>query len=57
MKLSDIILEIQYKTFEAMAKFTFAEDGPKGYADAIRALPGVTTVTVASEDQDTKSDV
>lgn len=29
MKLSDIILEIQYKTFEAMAKFTFAEDGPK----------------------------
>ncbi len=55
MKLSDIILEIQYKTFEAMAKFTFAEDGPQGYADAIRALPGVTTVTVASEDQDTKS--
>ena len=38
-----------------MVKMTFAEDGPKGYDDAIRALPGVTTVTVASEDSDTKS--
>jgi len=55
MKLSDIILEIEYRTYEAMVKMTFAEDGPKGYDDAIRALPGVTTVTVASEDSDTKS--
>ena len=52
MKLSDIILEIEYRTFEAMVKVTFGEEGTKGYDDALRALPGVTTVTVASEDGD-----
>ena len=55
MRLSDIILEIEYRTYEGMVKITFAEDGPKGYDDAIRALPGVTTCTVASEDSDTRS--
>ena len=50
MKLSDIILEIEYRTFEAMVKVTFGDEGTKGYDDALRALPGVTTVTVASED-------
>lgn len=55
MKLSDIILEIEYKTYEAMVKFTFSADGPKGYSDAIRALPGVTTCTVASEDQESRT--
>ena len=52
MKLSDIILEIEYRTFEAMVKVTFGEEGTKGYDNALRALPGVTTVTVASEDGD-----
>lgn len=52
MKLSDIILEIEYRTFEAMVKVTFGDEGTKGYDDALRALPGVTTVTVASEDGD-----
>lgn len=52
MKLSDIILEIEYRTFEAMVKVTFGEEGTKGYDDALRALPGVTTVTIASEDGD-----
>lgn len=55
MRLSDIILEIEYRTYEGMVKITFAEDGPKGYDDAIRALPGVTTCTIASEDSDTRS--
>jgi hypothetical protein len=52
VKLSDIILEIEYRTFEAMVKVTFGEEGTKGYDDALRALPGVTTVTIASEDGD-----
>ncbi len=55
MKLTDIILEIEYRTYEGMVKFTFASDGPKGYSDAIRALPGVTTCTVASEDSETRT--
>jgi hypothetical protein len=54
VKLSDIILEIEYRTFEAMVKVTFGDEGTKGYDDALRALPGVTTVTVASEDGDSK---
>jgi hypothetical protein len=52
MRLSDIILEIEYRTYEAMVQITYANDGPAGYDDAIRALPGVTTCTVASEDSD-----
>ena len=54
MKLLDIILEIEYRTYEAMMQVTFSEDGPDGYDDAIRALPGVTTCTVASKDKDSK---
>ncbi len=54
MKLLDIILEIEYRTYEAMMQVTFSEDGPDGYDDAIRALPGVTTCTVASKDKDNK---
>ena len=52
MKLSDIILEIEYRTYEAMVQVTYGEEGSDGYDDALRALPGVTTVTVASQDSD-----
>lgn len=52
MKLSDIILEIEYSTYEGMVKVTYGPEGSKGYDDALRALPGVTTVTVASQDSD-----
>jgi len=52
MKLVDIILEISYKTYEAMLKVTYGEEGSQGYDDALRALPGVTTVTVAGEDSE-----
>ncbi len=52
MKLTDIILEIEYRTYEAMVQITFSDDGPSGYDDAIRALPGVTTCTIASENSD-----
>ena len=52
MKLSDIILEIEYRTYEGMVKVTYGQEGSVGYDDALRALPGVTTVTVASQDSD-----
>tara|TARA_B110000285_G_scaffold207339_1_gene246631 strand:- start:3883 stop:4182 length:300 start_codon:yes stop_codon:yes gene_type:complete len=51
MKLLQIISEITFRTFEAMVKITFGEEGPVKYDDALRALPGVTTVTLASQDQ------
>jgi hypothetical protein len=50
MKLIDIILEIEYKTYEAMVQVQYGEEGIEGYDDALRALPGVTTLTKASED-------
>jgi len=52
MKLLDLILEIDYRTYEAMVKVTYGEEGSEGYDDALRALPGVTTDTVASQDSD-----
>lgn len=54
MKLIPLLLELEYRTFEAMVQIQYAEDGPKGYDDALRALPGVTTVTLASEDSESK---
>lgn len=53
MKLVDIILEASFYTYEAMAQGTYSEKAdPKEIADLIRALPGVTTVTQASSDQE-----
>ena len=52
MKLIPLILEIEYRTYEAMVKVTYGEEGAKGYDDALRALPGVTTITIASEDSE-----
>jgi len=52
MKLIPLLLEIDYRTYEAMVKVTYGEEGNTGYDDALRALPGVTTVTVASQDSD-----
>ena len=49
MKLIQLLLELDYRTYEAMLRVTFGEEGSSGYDDAIRALPGVTTVTIASE--------
>lgn len=50
MKLIQLLLELDYRTYEAMVKITYGEEGSKGYDDGLRALPGVTTVTIASED-------
>ena len=52
MKLLPLLLELDYRTYEAMVKVTYGEEGSTGYHDAIRSLPGVTTVTIASEDSD-----
>jgi hypothetical protein len=54
MKLIPLLLELEYRTYEAMVQVTFGDDEPKGYDDGIRALPGVTTCTVASEDSESK---
>ena len=53
MKLIPLILELDYKTYEAMVQVKFGSDGIAGYDDALRALPGVTTVTKASESAET----
>jgi hypothetical protein len=53
MKLIPLILELNYKTYEAMVQVKFGSDGIAGYDDALRALPGVTTVTKASENSET----
>ena len=52
MKLLQLLLELDYRTYEAMVKITYGDEGSTGYHDAIRSLPGVTTVTIASEDSD-----
>ena len=48
-------MELDYRTYEAMVKVTYGDEGSGGYHDAIRSLPGVTTVTIASEDSDTNT--
>lgn len=53
MKLIPLLLELEYKTYEAMVQVKYGSDGIQGYDDALRALPGVTTVTKASENAET----
>ena len=53
MKLIPLLLELNYKTYEAMVQVKYGQDGISGYDDALRALPGVTTVTKASESAET----
>ena len=55
MKLLNIIAEMDYRTYEAMVKVQFKTQDIKKYDDAMRALPGVTTVTQASSDMDSKT--
>jgi len=50
MKLIQLLLELDFNTYEAMVQVQFGEEGISEYDDALRALPGVTTVTRASED-------
>ena len=49
MKLLQIISEIEYKTYEAMVKFVYKDDNTAKVGELIRALPGVTTVTLTTD--------
>jgi len=52
MKLSKIIEQIEYNTFVAMAKVIFSEEmGSAKIGELLRALPGVTTVTLVREER------
>lgn len=51
MKLSDIILEAKYTPFRAMVQVVSKDASPSVLADLLRALPGVTTVTIAGSDE------
>ena len=51
MKLSDIILqEASYFTYTAMVQITTQDTPATEMAELVRALPGVTTVTLTSND-------
>ena len=48
MKLLEILAEVQYNTYEGMLQVMYEEGSDKTQiVDLIRALPGITTVTVA----------
>lgn len=50
MKLSQILLEIEFNTYEAQIRVQYSEDiNSADLADIIRALPGVITVTNAGD--------
>lgn len=52
MKLSNIIESIQYLTFVAMVKVVFNDElGSAQIGELLRALPGVTTVTLVREEK------
>lgn len=52
MKLSKIIESIEYKTFVAMTKVVFNDElGSAQIGELLRALPGVTTVTLVREEK------
>jgi len=48
MKLLKILAEVEYNTYEGMVQVMYEEGSDKSeIVDLIRALPGITTVTVA----------
>lgn len=49
MKLLQILSEIEFKTYEAMVKVVYKDDSTTKIGELLRALPGVTTVTLASD--------
>jgi len=55
MKLQDIILgEATYTPYRAMVQVVSRDASPSVLADLIRALPGVTTCTIAGSDETAK---
>lgn len=51
MKLSQIISEVNFNTYTAMIRITYRDVTPTKIAELIRALPGVTTVTLAGQNE------
>jgi len=49
MKLANIISEIEFFTYEGMVQVVYQDIVSTKVAELIRALPGVTTVTLASD--------
>jgi len=49
MKLANIISEIEFYTYEGMVQVVYKDITSSKVAELIRALPGVTTVTLASD--------
>jgi len=49
VKLANIISEIEFYTYEGMVQVVYQDIAPTKVAELIRALPGVTTVTLASD--------
>lgn len=56
MRLSDIISEVNFNTYEGMVQVTYDDTiKPTEVVDLIRALPGVTTVTLASSEGESRA--
>ena len=49
MKLSQIISEIEFKTYQGMVKIVYKDDNTARIGELVRALPGVTTVTLTTD--------
>lgn len=49
MKLLQIISEIEFKTYQGMAKIIYKDDSTSKIGELLRALPGVTTVTLTTD--------
>ena len=55
MKLLQIIEQINFNTFEGMVRIIHSEGENDNFADLLRALPGVTTVTNAGSSSELKT--
>jgi len=55
IKLSQIITEVEFKTYEAMVKVIYGEVEANKLGDVLRALPGVLTVTNAGGNAEASS--
>lgn len=47
MKLANIISEVEFSTYIAIVRVTFEDSNATELAELLRALPGVTTVSMA----------
>ena len=55
MKLLTIIAEALFKTYQGLVQVVATDISPSDLAEMMRALPGITTVTIASQNTETNS--